>query len=560
MSLDSAVSKNQYTGTGNPQVFSYSYKIFVDSDLKVVVKDLTGVETTLVLTTDYLVSNAGNQNGGVVTLVDSSQAWLDSGGDLLLNYVLTIKRVRPITQTSDIRNQGDFYPEGHENAFDHQIMVAQQQQDELDRAVKQKESSTLGILELPEPVANNAIGWNATADALSNLTTLAGAVAVSPFMTTVLDDTTQVDAQATLGIDSASFKPETVVTNGMSPYTVLSTDHVIRALPISGDITIILPSEGGAGAGKGIVIYRIGGSSGYNVIIDPVSAALIQGEATYNLRNDWDGVHIVSNGGTYKIFNEYRRKGINPLQLITDADSPYSIENVQHEAKTSKLMCDATSGVITVNLPPADSYFGTEFTIIKTDSSANTVTVDGNASETINGSLTKILAAQYDRMTVISDGTNWQITDEKSNLVYTSEATGFANTGVTANVPVDSGPSVALIPGTYEIGYDAGLALIWFSGVGYTSAMIEITDSGGTLLADTQALCGGYISTTVARLIYPLSRQTRITITSNTTYKLQHRCSVGSAVTVCGIVNDSYDGILRDPDNTSILIARRIGL
>jgi hypothetical protein len=37
------------------------------------------------------------------------------------------------------------------------------------------------------------------------------------------------------------------------------------------------------------------------------------------------------------------------------------------------------------------------------------VTVDGNASETIDGALTYALAVQYQSITIISDGTNWHI-------------------------------------------------------------------------------------------------------------------------------------------------------
>jgi len=46
-------------------------------------------------------------------------------------------------------------------------------------------------------------------------------------------------------------------------------------------------------------------------------------------------------------------------------------------------------------------------TIKKTDASANAVTVDGNGAETIDGSTTVSLAAQWDFITVVSNGTNW---------------------------------------------------------------------------------------------------------------------------------------------------------
>ncbi|MEK7524358.1 MAG: hypothetical protein AAB588_05020 [Patescibacteria group bacterium] len=71
------------------------------------------------------------------------------------------------------------------------------------------------------------------------------------------------------------------------------------------------------------------------------------------------------------------------------------------------IAANATSAPITVNLPSASKKSGTVFTVIKTDVSANAVTIDPSGSETINGTSTIALANQYDYRTVTSDGTNW---------------------------------------------------------------------------------------------------------------------------------------------------------
>ena len=68
---------------------------------------------------------------------------------------------------------------------------------------------------------------------------------------------------------------------------------------------------------------------------------------------------------------------------------------------------DATSGAFSVFLPTAASMPDTPITVKKVDASGNAVTIDGNGSETIDGATTKALAAQYDSMTVVSDGTVW---------------------------------------------------------------------------------------------------------------------------------------------------------
>lgn len=140
MVLASPTSRNDYVGNGATSVYSFTFRILEDSDLRVTVRDTNGDENTLILNTDYTVTGAGSASGGSITLVDSGQSWLDGDGDLLTDYALTIRRVRPLTQETDIRNQGDFFPEIHEDAFDHQTMLNQQQQDEIDRAFKLPES------------------------------------------------------------------------------------------------------------------------------------------------------------------------------------------------------------------------------------------------------------------------------------------------------------------------------------------------------------------------------------------------------------------------------------
>ena len=73
------------------------------------------------------------------------------------------------------------------------------------------------------------------------------------------------------------------------------------------------------------------------------------------------------------------------------------------------LLCDASSNSVTVNLPSASDSINTVYYVKKIDSSGNTVTIDGNSNETIDGSLTQVISVQYDSLTVVSDGSNWHI-------------------------------------------------------------------------------------------------------------------------------------------------------
>jgi len=70
----------------------------------------------------------------------------------------------------------------------------------------------------------------------------------------------------------------------------------------------------------------------------------------------------------------------------------------------------ANSSTMTINLPAAASSTGLEFTFKKTTAAASAITVDGNASETIDGAATHTaMDAQYDTITIVCDGSNWHI-------------------------------------------------------------------------------------------------------------------------------------------------------
>jgi hypothetical protein len=70
---------------------------------------------------------------------------------------------------------------------------------------------------------------------------------------------------------------------------------------------------------------------------------------------------------------------------------------------------DATGGARTVFLPAAAYMSGRVITVKKTDASGNTVTLDGNGAETIDGAATLVISTQNHARTVISDGVNWRI-------------------------------------------------------------------------------------------------------------------------------------------------------
>lgn len=72
------------------------------------------------------------------------------------------------------------------------------------------------------------------------------------------------------------------------------------------------------------------------------------------------------------------------------------------------VLVDASSGAVTITLPAASGITGKIYYIKATDVT-NTVTVDGNAAETIDGSTTVTIDTVNEGIEVQSDGTNFQI-------------------------------------------------------------------------------------------------------------------------------------------------------
>lgn len=73
------------------------------------------------------------------------------------------------------------------------------------------------------------------------------------------------------------------------------------------------------------------------------------------------------------------------------------------------ILADSTSGAITVSLPTAAIVAGRIFVIKRINAGANNVVIDPAASETIDGALTYTLSAQWNSVTIISNGTSWFI-------------------------------------------------------------------------------------------------------------------------------------------------------
>ena len=80
------------------------------------------------------------------------------------------------------------------------------------------------------------------------------------------------------------------------------------------------------------------------------------------------------------------------------------------------LLADATSGAFTITLPTAVSIAGAEIIIVKVNSGTNNITVATTSSQTINGYSSITIDFQYKVTQFVSNGSNWIIVDNISDL------------------------------------------------------------------------------------------------------------------------------------------------
>ena len=73
------------------------------------------------------------------------------------------------------------------------------------------------------------------------------------------------------------------------------------------------------------------------------------------------------------------------------------------------IIADATGGAITMTLPPAALVPGRIYVFKRINSGANAVIVDPSGAETIDGAATYTLSAQWNSVTIMSNGTAWFI-------------------------------------------------------------------------------------------------------------------------------------------------------
>ena len=146
MTVSAQNSYISYTGNGSTAAYSWPYKLFAATDLKVyTVVIATGVET---------LQTAGG-SGTYDYAINSGLDTVTLNNNLPATHKLFLTRIQALEQPTDYI-EGDAFPAAvHEDTLDKIVLQLQQHEEQLKRALKLKQSTaTRSEPAIPELAAN----------------------------------------------------------------------------------------------------------------------------------------------------------------------------------------------------------------------------------------------------------------------------------------------------------------------------------------------------------------------------------------------------------------------
>lgn len=143
-----------------------------------------------------------------------------------------------------------------------------------------------------------------------------------------------------------------------------------------------------------------------NASLSQVSFQPIQGYASGLSATGVHELCLVING--VDMFH-YNVNGVEIKQGFSRTPSSQTANFTVTDTDKNMFLVDTALGNVTATLPTAADNTGKVLTFLKTTADANTVTVDGEGAETVNGAASTVLNNQYEKVTVYCDGTEWFI-------------------------------------------------------------------------------------------------------------------------------------------------------
>tara|TARA_R100001163_G_scaffold3199_3_gene4820 strand:+ start:615 stop:1559 length:945 start_codon:yes stop_codon:yes gene_type:complete len=225
--ISNVARRVQFTGNTTTGPFAFTFNILADSDL-IVIKNTT----TLTLTADYTVST--NDNGtGSVTL----------GSALVASDILTIIGGRNLERTTDFVTAGDLLASSLNEQLDSLVIMAQQLDEKVGRAIIVNAGDESVSLEMPtkDNRKGTVLGFNATTGApeagptIADVSTIAAITADIAALADIEDGTTATDAISGL----AAIKANVTTVAGISSNVTSVASNATNINAVAADATDI---------------------------------------------------------------------------------------------------------------------------------------------------------------------------------------------------------------------------------------------------------------------------------------------------------------------------------
>ncbi len=146
MTVSSSTNKVSYSGNGSLTTFAYTFKIFDQSDVVVILRAADGTETVQTITTHYTVTGVGSASGGNVVF----------GSAPASGVTVVILRSQPLTQGLDLVANDPFPAESLEEALDKLVFMSQKHEEELSRTIKGSRTNVIANSEFTVSATDRA--------------------------------------------------------------------------------------------------------------------------------------------------------------------------------------------------------------------------------------------------------------------------------------------------------------------------------------------------------------------------------------------------------------------
>ena len=161
MTISTTIIKNSYSGDGSVVAFTYAFKIADATFIEVIVKtNATGAESVRAIgtgSTNYAVTGVGEAAGGTVTFVTAPTS----------AETVVLRRSTTQTQALDLIENDNLPANSLENAFDKNLSLIQELQEQLDRSIKISRANTITSTEFTVSAtdrANKVLSFDASGE------------------------------------------------------------------------------------------------------------------------------------------------------------------------------------------------------------------------------------------------------------------------------------------------------------------------------------------------------------------------------------------------------------